>query len=54
MFLETSAMESVTFCEMKEGCKMTYVKPFLADLLEVSINLKYITPHLLIKIVKMC
>ena len=47
MFLETSAMKSTIYFEMKEGCNMTYVKNvFLADLSGfISIYLKYITPH---------
>ena len=34
MFLRTSAMKNVFFCEMKEGCNVTCVKRiFLAALL---------------------
>ena len=35
MFLETLAMGNPLFCEMKEACKMTFVKMFfLVELLE--------------------
>ena len=35
MFLETLAMGNPLFCEMKEVCKMTFVKMFfLVELLE--------------------
>ena len=51
MFVKVTAINIGIFFEMKEDCKVTCVeKHFQQIYLEVNIYLKYITHHLLLKL----